>query len=243
MSRLYCNAKHSEAHREQKKQAEALRQKIAMRDGTWFSENRRLLEAAQQRILYAAPRTACGYLTSLYQGEKQPSLVLPIPGRVWRNRVDGSRSQLPYFELRPFEAPRVPRTAHYQIIYVGDSGLPLTQQDEVLVELPGCRIVLPKPRIFGTEIERVLARHPAVHQSAAIGISENGKRVAQVFIVAKPGVDTTEGELLAFLKEKLPEYKVPASLRFIEVMPVDATGRILKESLRLMESGQASRQS
>lgn len=87
--------------------------------------------------------------------------------------------------------------------------------------------------IYPQEIEAVLTKHPAVSNSAVIGIPDDvlGEVVCAV-IQLKNGHTCTEEELKAYLKERIANYKVPGKIIFTGEFPVTASGKIQKVKLR-----------
>jgi acyl-CoA synthetase (AMP-forming)/AMP-acid ligase II len=87
--------------------------------------------------------------------------------------------------------------------------------------------------IYPREIEEVLHRHPAIREVAVIGVPDDrwGERL-RAFIVPHPGMTVDPAELDAFCRESLSGYKVPRELRFIEALPRNAAGKVLKQELR-----------
>jgi acyl-CoA synthetase (AMP-forming)/AMP-acid ligase II len=86
--------------------------------------------------------------------------------------------------------------------------------------------------VFPKEVEDLLARHDGVAEAAAVGVpdAEFGQRLL-AFVVLKPGKDVGEDELKAYVKENLARYKVPREIRFLEELPRNATGKVLKREL------------
>ena len=93
--------------------------------------------------------------------------------------------------------------------------------------------------IYSTEVENVLYAHPAVTDCALIGIPHRslGEEPAAVVHLA-PGTSATEGELQAWVRERLAAFKTPVAVRFVEAtLPRNANGKILKKDLkRLFET-------
>jgi fatty-acyl-CoA synthase len=91
--------------------------------------------------------------------------------------------------------------------------------------------------LFPSEVEELLLDHPAVEEVAAIGVqdAEFGERLA-VFVVRKPGRDLSEDQVREFVKEHLARYKVPRDVTFLEELPRNPTGKVLKRRLREMAS-------
>jgi acyl-CoA synthetase (AMP-forming)/AMP-acid ligase II len=87
--------------------------------------------------------------------------------------------------------------------------------------------------IFPIEIESVLADHPAVAQSAVVGVAdEHWSEIVRAWVTLRPGTATTAEELAAHCARRLATYKVPAEFRFVDALPMNASGKILKRELR-----------
>jgi fatty-acyl-CoA synthase len=87
--------------------------------------------------------------------------------------------------------------------------------------------------VFPKEVEDCLARHDGVVEVAAIGVDDDefGTRL-RAFIVRAEGVDVDEQQLRDHVKANLARYKVPRDFVFLEELPRNATGKILKRELR-----------
>jgi fatty-acyl-CoA synthase len=85
--------------------------------------------------------------------------------------------------------------------------------------------------VFPKEVEDCLSRHENVHDVAAIGVDDDdfGKRL-RAFVVKEGEVD--EETLKAHVKENLARYKVPREIVFLDELPRNATGKILKKDLK-----------
>ncbi len=87
--------------------------------------------------------------------------------------------------------------------------------------------------IYPREIEEVLAGHPAVREVAVIGIPDPqwGEAIKAVVSLA-PGSTVTETELIDFCTEHIARYKKPRSVDFVDELPKNNYGKILKRELR-----------
>lgn len=87
--------------------------------------------------------------------------------------------------------------------------------------------------VYPAEVEAVLEQHPAVGEVAVIGVPDRewGERV-RAFVVPRQGMKLDEGELKAFTKERLAGPKVPRDFVFLDVLPRNPTGKVLKRELR-----------
>lgn len=87
--------------------------------------------------------------------------------------------------------------------------------------------------ISSVEVEGVLLRHPAVQESAVVGMPhEKWGETPVAFVVLKEGASTTPEELRLFCREQLAHFKVPHAFEFIAELPKTATGKIQKYVLR-----------
>ena len=89
--------------------------------------------------------------------------------------------------------------------------------------------------IYSAEIELALTQHPAIAEVAVIGVpNEKWGEVPKAYVVAKPDVTLTTDEVIAFCKEKLASYKCVKEVEFIDQLPRNAVGKILKIQLKVM---------
>jgi long-chain acyl-CoA synthetase len=92
--------------------------------------------------------------------------------------------------------------------------------------------------IYSTQVENAIHRHPAVLESAVIGVpdSEWGETVKAV-VVLKPGMNATEQEIIDEARRHLASYQKPRSVVFVDSLPKAPTGKILKRELRKLFGG------
>jgi acyl-CoA synthetase (AMP-forming)/AMP-acid ligase II len=86
--------------------------------------------------------------------------------------------------------------------------------------------------VFPREVEDLLTDHDAVVEAAAIGVEDEefGQRL-KAFVVKDDGADVGEDDLKGFVKSNLAGYKVPREIVFVEELPRNATGKVLKREL------------
>jgi long-chain acyl-CoA synthetase len=89
--------------------------------------------------------------------------------------------------------------------------------------------------VYPREIEEVLLTHEAVSLVAVIGVphESHGEEI-KAFVILEPNAQITEDELIAWCKEQMASYKYPRSIEFATVLPMTATGKILKRELAAM---------
>ncbi len=87
--------------------------------------------------------------------------------------------------------------------------------------------------IYPAEVEAVLAGHPKVADVAVIGVPDDtwGETVKAI-VIRRPGTDLSPEELIEWSKDRLAGYKRPHSVDFIDVIPRNPSGKILKKDLR-----------
>jgi acyl-CoA synthetase (AMP-forming)/AMP-acid ligase II len=102
-----------------------------------------------------------------------------------------------------------------------------------IVDRKNDMIITGGENVFPREVEEVLYSHPAVREAAVIGIPDDYwvERVHAV-VVKKEGVDVTDKEIITLCREKLAKYKAPKSVEFVEALPKNPAGKILKRELR-----------
>ena len=86
--------------------------------------------------------------------------------------------------------------------------------------------------VFPREIEDLLADHDAVVEAAAIGVDDEefGQRL-RAFVVKEDDADLSEDALKSYVKSNLARYKVPREIVFVDELPRNATGKVLKREL------------
>ncbi len=87
--------------------------------------------------------------------------------------------------------------------------------------------------VYPREIEEILLTHPAVSLSAVIGVPDDayGEEI-KAFLVLKDEAEVTPEEIIAWSKENMAAYKYPRLVEIRESLPMTATGKILKMTLR-----------
>jgi acyl-CoA synthetase (AMP-forming)/AMP-acid ligase II len=88
--------------------------------------------------------------------------------------------------------------------------------------------------IYPQDIEAVLVQHPCVSDVAVIGVpSARWGESPLALVVPAPGAAVAEGELLAWANARLGKQQRLADLKFIDALPRNPNGKILKRELRL----------
>ncbi|WP_410872863.1 FadD3 family acyl-CoA ligase [Nocardia sp. A7] len=83
---------------------------------------------------------------------------------------------------------------------------------------------------YPAEIEGFLLEHPAVTQAAVVGVpDERLGQVGRAYVVVK--AEVTEAELIEWSRARMAGFKVPRSVRFLDTLPLNATGKVMKDQL------------
>ncbi len=87
--------------------------------------------------------------------------------------------------------------------------------------------------VYPAEIEQVLARMDGVADAAVIGVPDQRLgEVGRAFVVTRPGAELDEAAVIAYTREHLANFKAPRSVRFVEALPRNAGGKVVKPQLR-----------
>ena len=86
--------------------------------------------------------------------------------------------------------------------------------------------------VYPRDVEEVLFNHPAVKEAAVVGIPDEYRgETVRAFVVLADGSSATEEEIIAFCREHLASYKVPANIRFRSELPKSTVGKVLRREL------------
>jgi acyl-CoA synthetase (AMP-forming)/AMP-acid ligase II len=87
--------------------------------------------------------------------------------------------------------------------------------------------------VYPAEIENALLRHPDVKQAAVIGIpDERMGEVGMAFVVTHSGNADGGAEILTWCRDQMANYKVPRTIEIVDELPMNATGKVVKDELR-----------
>jgi long-chain acyl-CoA synthetase len=87
--------------------------------------------------------------------------------------------------------------------------------------------------VYPAEVENVLMGHPGIADVAVIGVPhEKWGETAKAMVVRKPDVEVTEQDIIDYARERLARFKCPTSVDWIDALPRNPSGKILKKDLR-----------
>ena len=151
-------------------------------------------------------------------------------GEIW---VSGPTVMAGYWRL-----PEMTREALVDgWLRTGDAGYLDEDGYLFLVDRVKDMIVSGGENIYPAEIEQALASHPAVLESAVVGVpSERWGETPRGFVVLRPGlvVEPLHGELIEHCRGRIARYKCPTSIAFVDALPRNAAGKVLRRELRVL---------
>ncbi|WP_075981515.1 fatty acid--CoA ligase family protein [Bacillus massilinigeriensis] len=117
-------------------------------------------------------------------------------------------------------------------LYTGD----MARMDEdgyfYIVDRKKDLIIVGGYNVYPREVEEVFYNHPDIVEVAVLGIPDpNQGEVVSCFVVSK-NPELTEEQLIEYCKEHLAKYKIPKTIEFLEELPKNTTGKILRRALK-----------
>ncbi len=86
---------------------------------------------------------------------------------------------------------------------------------------------------YPAEIENLLVRHPRIAQAAVIGVPDARLgEVGMAFVVLEPGPAVAPAEIIEWSRVQMANFKAPRFVEFVDALPVNATGKVVKDELR-----------
>jgi len=94
-------------------------------------------------------------------------------------------------------------------------------------------IVTGGENVYPAEVENALFGHPAVADAAVIGVpDERWGEAVKAVVVLRPGADTDAAAIIAHCRQRIAGYKTPKSVDFVEALPRNPSGKVLRRELR-----------
>jgi acyl-CoA synthetase (AMP-forming)/AMP-acid ligase II len=102
-----------------------------------------------------------------------------------------------------------------------------------LVDRKNDMIISGGENIYPAEIERVLLQHPKIFEVTVVGVpDEKWGESPRACVVLHPGENAAVDEIIGFCDGRLARYKRPRSVDFLEALPRNAMGKVLRRELR-----------
>ncbi|BAC13132.1 long-chain fatty-acid-CoA ligase [Oceanobacillus iheyensis HTE831] len=150
------------------------------------------------------------------------------PGEVGELVVQGPNVMKGYYKMEEETAAAI----RDGWLYTGD----MARMDEdgyfYIVDRKKDMILVGGYNVYPREVEEVFYSHPSVVEVAVIGVPDPQTGEAVIAYVVVDNSDVKEIDLIEFSKQHLAKYKVPQSISFLEELPKNTTGKILRKSLK-----------
>jgi len=151
------------------------------------------------------------------------------PGESGEIAIKGPNVMLGYFR-RPGETAEAIRDGWF---LTGDIGKIDSDGYFYLVDRAKDMINVSGFKVWPREVEDVLLQHPSVGEVAVVGVEDpHSGEAVKAFVVLKQGAMLKEQELIDFARARIADYKAPRFVEFIESLPRNPAGKILKRELR-----------
>lgn len=180
---------------------------------------------AQLARLASAGRAAIDYEVRIVNEDGTDAAV----GEVGEIAVRSEAMTIGYWNL-PEETAK---TIQGGWLYTGDFGKFDDAGYVYIVDRKSDMIISGGKNIYPREVEEVLYTHEAVLETAVIGVPDDywGESV-KALIVLKDGMTATEEEIINLCKQTIASYKKPQSVEFVQQLPKNPTGKILKRVIK-----------
>ncbi|MFF5492720.1 long-chain-fatty-acid--CoA ligase [Streptomyces aquilus] len=125
------------------------------------------------------------------------------------------------------------RALHDGWLKLGDAGYLDADGYLFLCDRINDTIIVAGQNIYPVEVENALRAHPAVADVAVVGVPDaRWGETVRACVVAAPDAEVTGRDLLLFLRGRLADFKIPNSYEFLDVLPRNPTGKVLRRELR-----------
>ncbi|RCJ32500.1 long-chain fatty acid--CoA ligase [Nostoc minutum NIES-26] len=143
--------------------------------------------------------------------------------------IKGPNVMLGYWN-RPFETAEVIKNGWF---HTGDIGRMDEEGFFYIVDRLKDMIIFSGFKVYPTEVENIIYQHPAVAEVAVYGVDDRLKgEIVKANIVLKTGHPITEQQIIDFCYQKMAAYKIPRVIKFVDSIPKNSTGKVLKRVLR-----------
>jgi long-chain acyl-CoA synthetase len=179
----------------------------------------------QQKRLNSAGREAVGAEIRIVDDEGNE-----LPANDVGEILIRSRSVIKAYWKMPEESDKVIRDGWF---HTGDLGYLDDDRYLYVVDRKKDMVVSGGVNIYTREIESRLYQHPSVLEAAIVGLADDewGELVTAV-VVLRPGTEASELELIEFCGETFASYKKPKKILFMDALPKNPSGKVLKRELR-----------
>jgi acyl-CoA synthetase (AMP-forming)/AMP-acid ligase II len=217
---------------------ESLMRQCIERIGCEFAQIYGLTESGNTALCLPPSQHVLGGPRTLAAGQPYPGFAIQVrdeegealaPGNVGEVWLRSPANMIEYWGL--------PETTAQTLIdgwlRTGDAGYLDEDGFLFLCDRIKDMIVVAGENVYPAEIENVLATHEAVVEAAVVGIpDERWGEAVHAFVVLAPGGEATPRELMLHSRARLADYKIPTSYDYLDTLPRNASGKILRRRLR-----------
>lgn len=152
-----------------------------------------------------------------------------LPGQLGEIVVKGPTLMKGYWNL-PEETAQVIKNGW---LHTGDIGYMDEEGYLYITDRKKDIIIRGGENVSPREVEEILYQHPKVLEAGVVGIPDKvyGEEI-KAFVVLKAGERSSEEEIIAFCKQHLPTFKTPKKVQFMNSLPKNLLGKVLREELR-----------
>jgi long-chain acyl-CoA synthetase len=151
------------------------------------------------------------------------------PGELGEIVIRGPNVMLGYWN-RPFETAEVVKNGW---LHTGDIGRIDKEGFFYIVDRLKDMVNVSGFKVYPTEVENVVYQHPAVAEVAVYGSPDPLKgEIVKANIVLKSGHSIATAQIIEFCSERMASYKIPRDISFVNSLPKNPTGKVLKRVLR-----------
>ncbi|HVL01962.1 MAG TPA: AMP-binding protein, partial [Dongiaceae bacterium] len=215
-----------------------------------------MIRQMKQRLGFETVITAygltesCGLVTMCRAGDSA-EIIATTSGRVIPNVelrcIDSDNNEVPrgepgeivvrgynvmqgYFENAAATADSVDEDGW---LYTGDIGVMDAEGNLKITDRLKDMFITGGFNCYPAEIEKIIAGNSAVAMNAVIGVPDDRMgEVAMVFVVKKNGATLDESSLIGWCRDQMANFKVPRKVRFVDALPLNASGKVVKAELR-----------
>jgi len=201
----------------------------------WYGGSPMPLEVLKKGMKVFGPIVAQGYGQSetgpaISHLSKEDHNVLDRPEKKQRKLTSAGKHIMIEYWHKPEETRE---TLINGWVHTGDMGYYDDEGYIYLADRKKDMIISGGENVYPREVEEILYQHPAVLEAAVIGVPDPyWVEKVHAVVTTRKGASTTAEELIAFCKKHMAGYKTPKTVEFVDSLPKNPAGKILKRELR-----------
>lgn len=161
--------------------------------------------------------------------------VTEVPvGETGELLISGPQLMVGYHKMEDETAIALRELGGKTWLYTGD----IARMDEdgycYIIDRKKDMVIIGGFNVYPTNVEKILAEHPAVHEVAVAGVphpDKPGLETLKAWVVLREGQTTTADELISHAQKHLAHYELPRRITFVDSLPKTAVGKTLRREL------------